>query len=271
MNHSGAMAGLLAFLVALPGTTAAQQEQQPAIQTLVARLASAEAQLAHARSLRQRMFRASSEERAMRLEGVLEALRAVRIHYPADRRAGAEACYHAGRLLSTRGREEEALRELDLGCALGRGTEWCSRGLLEIGRIHRRAGRLQPALDAFLAVSADPTAPRSDGDEAWLEVGSLWHRQGKTEDACRAWTRVAHHGNDPLDRIRAFDRLGLAWVDAGDLEAAGGVLHQCLQELSPLALEETEIGERVRRALERMLLVRALQRGVQARRDSSQG
>ncbi len=271
MNHASAAVGLLGLLAAVKNATAARQEERPAIQTLVARLASAEAQLAHARRLRQRMFRASSEERASRLEGVLEALRAVRIHFPENQRAGAEACYHAGRLLSPRGREEEALRELDLGCALGQGTEWRSRSLLEIGRIHRRAGRLHPALDAFLAVSADPLAPRSDADEAWLEVGSLWHGQGKIEDACRAWKRVAHLGSDPLDRIRAFDRLGLASVDAEDLEAAAGVLHQCLQQLSPIALEETELGERVRRALERMPLVRALQRAVQARRNSSQG
>ena len=80
---------------------------------------------------------------------------------------------------------------------------------------------------------------------------------------------VAEGGTDPLDRILAYDYIALSWLDKGDLEAAAGVLNQCLRALSPMALEESRSGERVRNSLLRMRVVESLQRRVRERLGSS--
>ena len=66
--------------------------------------------------------------------------------------------------------------------------------------------------------------------------------------------------------MRAFDDWGLSLVEEGDLEAAAGVLDRCRRALGERAGELTDLGGRVRRALERMRLVTRLARGVRERR-----
>jgi len=255
------------FLGAALGTVPVLQEERPAeIATSVVRLGSAEEQLAHAQILRSTMSRCVGPERGRRCDEALEAFRAVRRLHPGARAQGAEASYQAGRMLASAGRVAEAREELDSARELGQGSALGPRSEFEIGRLERRLGRAGEALDAFFAAASDPDASRSTCDAAWLEVGSLWAEAGRSDDARRAWRRVAERGAEPLDRIRAFDRLGRTWIEAGDLEAAGGVLHECLIELSPLVSEETERGARTRRALESMQLVQQLARRIEERR-----
>ena len=88
---------------------------------------------------------------------------------------------------------------------------------------------------------------------------------GRVLEARRVWRRVADTAQDPLDRIRAFDELGLSWLSSGDLEAAAGVLDACRNTLASIAREVTVRGARVRRALTGMRVVRDLPRFIEAR------
>ena len=101
----------------------------------------------------------------------------------------------------------------------------------------------------------------SHRDEAWLWAGKAWNVLGKDEDARRAWAAVARTGSDALDRIQAYDLIGLSWIEAGDPEAAAGVLDQCLNALREESREETRNGNRIRDALFRMRVVGEL-RGI---------
>ena len=118
-------------------------------------------------------------------------------------------------------------------------------------------------------VAADAAARASHRDDAWLWSGQIWKREGRLEEARTAWRRVAEHGEDPLDRIRAFDLLGELWLEKDDIEAACGVLNECLQALTQAALEETRKGERVRNGMLRMRLVDVLPRAIARRNGSS--
>ena len=124
------------------------------------------------------------------------------------------------------------------------------------------------ALNAYLDVVADSKSGPAQRDDAWLWAGRVWKDRGQLDEARRAWRSVATRGADPIDRIQAFDYLGLLWVEEEDLEAAAGVLDGCLRQLSESALEETHSGERVRKALQRMRLVDALPRAIELRKRS---
>jgi tetratricopeptide (TPR) repeat protein len=204
--------------------------------------------------------------RAAARAAAVEAYRAVRVRFPDERTAAAEAAFRAGELLRAGGGVEEALREFESARGLGAGTPFRARAELEIGHLHRRGGRVREALDAYLVVRADASAARSYRDEAGLWAGKAWRELGHARDARRAWMGIARGAEDPLDRVRAYDLLALDLVDSGDLEGAAGVLHRCRLALEDVALEETRLGERVRRALESMRALDRLARAIQRRR-----
>jgi len=280
-----AAALLVGALATVASTAGATQRETPTVGTRVPRLPTPAAQLAYARRLKRTLVHEAPGARAARdsedpgdrrdppdprdgsgRERAVEAYRAVRVHHPRARAAGAEAAFRAGELLRAAGEPARALAEFEVAGELGENTAFRARARLEIGHLHRRARRAQPALDAYLRVASDPTAARTHRDEAWLWAGLLWREAERLDDARRAWRRVAEHGVDPLDRIRAFDRLGLLWIDGGDLEAAAGVLDECARALGGQASEETPQGARIRRGLGRMRVAAELARRIEQRK-----
>lgn len=260
---------LLASALAVARVPHPVQEARPGewIETVVPRMASAEAQLAHARSQKQRMNARPGGQLAAWRGRAVEAYRAVRVFHPDARALAVEAAFRAGEILRAAGDEPAALGEFGWAAEHGAG-DFRVRARLEIGHLHRRALRFQEALAAYLDVGLDPAASAARREDAWLWAGTAWKRLGRVAEARSAWRRVAEHGTDPLARIIAFDELGLSYVEASELEGAAGVLDQCLGVLSASALEETEQGERVRSALLRMRVVEELARAIARRRDA---
>jgi tetratricopeptide (TPR) repeat protein len=252
---------------ALSARASAQDGDAPprALETSVPRMDTAAAQLAHARRIKRTMSERPEEDRAFWRVLAVEAYRAVRAYHPGAAAACAEASFRAGELLRAAGEADAAQEEFERARAAGAGTPFRARAALEIGHLHRRAGRSREALDLYLAVAGDGRAAAAHRDDAWLWAGRVWSDEGRVPDARRAWEGVARGGQDPLDRVLAFDWLALSWLEAGDLEAAAGVLDRCRVALSPLALEETELGERVRNALLRMRVVTSLQSAIERR------
>ena len=231
----------------------------------VERLATATLQLEHARGLKVAMRGTEGAAREEARRAAVAAYRAVRTHHPTARSVAAEAAYRAGELLRAGGQADGALDEFQEARDRGAGTAYRARASLEIGHLHRRARRTEPALDAYLGVAMDTTTCPCRRDEALLWAGRVWADGGRDADARRVFQRVAEEGEDPLDRVRAYDELGLLHLERGDPEAAAGVLDVCRLALSEVALERTRTGERVRDAMARMRVVDALQRVARAR------
>lgn len=264
------LTGLVLALVALVSGAGAQaDERREWIETVVPRMASAEAQLGHARRLKREMNGRAGEELAFWRRLVVEAYQAVRVFHPTARAAAVEGAFRAGEILRTAGDEAGALAELRWCAAHGEGTEFRARAGLEIGHVHRRAERWREALEAYMDVAADATAASARREDAWLWTGTAWRALERLDDARAAWTRVAEQGGDAFARIQAFDELALLLLEHGDLEGAAGMLDRCLVALTPHALEETEHGERVHGALLRMRVVGELRRAIASRKDSS--
>ncbi len=235
----------------------------------VPRMASAEAQLTHARRLKREMNAKRGDELAASRRLTSEAYRAVRLFHPEARALAVESAFRAGEILRAGGDEARALFEFRWAAQHGAESAFRARAQLEIGHLERRALRWREALEAYLDVAGDPAASAARREDAWSWAGTSWKALGQLEDARNAWRRVAEHGTDPLARITAFDELALSYVDELELEGAAGILDQCLRALSASALEETEQGERVRNALLRMRVVDELARAITRRRDSS--
>lgn len=230
-------------------------------ETRVPRMDRPLAQLAHARRLKQAIHRRAEQDRAFWRSLAVEAYQAVRHYHPGAREAGAEAAFRAGELLRAAQDSTAALAEFRVAQDLGRDTPFRARAGLEIGHLQRRAGDARTALDHYLGVAGDATAELAHRDDAWLWVGRVWQAEGRGEDARRAWKSVAEGDGHPLDRLLAFDEIGLSWIDDGQPEQARATVEACFSALEQAALEETEIGCRTRSALllmrTRALLARA--------------
>lgn len=228
-------------------------------------MADSGAQLAHARAQKSELIGTVGEAREQARREAVNAYRAVRRHHPKARVAISEACFRAGVLLRAGGLVEEARVEFGLAVHAGRGTDFRARARLELGHLDRRERRSPDALGHYLGVIVDERACRRHRDAALYWTGRVHADAGRRGDARRAWERVAVDAEDPVDRVRAYDELGLLWIDEGDPEAAAGAWERCRRALVEVAQEETVTGARVRAAMERMRTLRAL-RKVASRR-----
>lgn len=195
----------------------------------------------------------------------IEDYRAIRRRFPGAREECAEAAYRAAELLRAMGDLPAARRELLIASDQPAGVVYRYRALLELGHWDRRERADESALRHLASLERDALAPIHLRDEASYWIGAIECTQGRLADARRTWTRLAEHGEDPLDRIRAYDRIAQLAIDAGDLEAAAGVLDQCRTALLPIAEEQTRTGERVRLALASMRALEELPRAVERR------
>jgi tetratricopeptide (TPR) repeat protein len=185
--------------------------------------------------------------------------------WSADAKACSEAAFHAGELCRSANDAAAALAEFQIARERGKDSPYRIRAGLEIAHIHRRAQDHERALAAYEAVLADAAATPGQRDDASYWEGAVYASAKRIDDARRAWQRVADGGEDPLDRIRAWDGIAGSYVGAGDLEAAAGAPERCREATADAAAEETRLGERVRRALASMRAVDDLQRAVEKR------
>jgi tetratricopeptide (TPR) repeat protein len=232
------------------------------------KLESARAQLDHADGLRRALRGLEDTARKDAQLRAAAAYRAVREHFPGDAGACAEAAYRGAELVRQAGELDAARAEYAVARERGAGTPWRVRAALELGHLERRAKRSAPALAAYEAVIADASASPGQRDDASLWSGRVLADDGRTEDAVRVWTRVADHGDDPLDRIRGYDYWAQELVEQTDLEGAAGVLERCRSQLAEAAQEESRLGERLRAALAGMRAIEVLARAVEKRERS---
>lgn len=260
---------LCAFAGAAPGL-GRLPEPTPAERSTVERLESAKAQLERATELKRALRGLQGEARDRARSEAVSAYRAVREFFAADAAACAEASFRAGELLRAAEDVAGALAEFGIARDRGAGTDFRVRAMLEIGHLERRMKHAQPALAAYEAVVAEESATKRQKDEALLWVGRVYGDQERYDDARRVWQKVADGGEDPLDRVRAFDLIASALVETGDLEGAAGVIKRCHDALSDVAAEETKLGERVRSALDAMRSPEQLSRAVLKRKSASE-
>jgi tetratricopeptide (TPR) repeat protein len=263
---TAAAVGLLYLCAALePCRAASGGSDAPKVQ----KLETAKAQFEHATTLKKGLRGLEGEARdAARVEAVA-AYRAVREYFADEAALCAEAAFRAGELLRTADDLPGAVAEFGIARDRGAGTDFRVRAMIEIGNVERRAKHAQQALAAYEAVVADSTASARQKDEALLWMGRLYADLERFADARRVWQKVADKGDDPLDRIRAYDQIASVLIETGDLEGAAGVLKRCNEALADVSQEETKLGERVRTALGAMHSIDVLARAIEKRKQDA--
>lgn len=252
---------------AVPRPPADRTQGDVPIVLRVPRMDDARAQLAHARRLKARSFRAKGDEDRVFWRGLaVEAYRAVRELHPSERALGAEAAFRAGELLRADQDVRGARTELQAADELGAGTPFRARARLELGHLQRREGELRRALDRYLAVASDARVTPKYREEAWLWSGRCWWDRGAKVEARAAWEGVAERAFDPFLTLRAYENLALAWIEDDDLEAAAGELERSRAALAPILLEESERGEKLQDAYRRSRAREALREAIERRR-----
>lgn len=266
---------LAALLPLFPSTTPASSPtpgpaQARAADDPVKKCENAEAQLKLATELRNAMRGLDGAERDAARARALAACRAVRQYFASEGWACAEASFRAGEILRTAGDIEGATAEFVAAHEQKCESPFRVRALLELGHLQRRAKALEKALASYEAAIADRGATPSQRDDASLWAGSVFHDLQRPDDARRAWQRVADAGEDPLDRVHAYDRIASLLVETGDLEGAAGTIEHCKEALAGPAAEETRTGERVRSALTNMHAIDELQRAVERKQSGTE-
>jgi hypothetical protein len=228
----------------------------------------AEAALARAAALRAALRETPAAQLESARRQAIEAYRELRRDHPTARELCAEAGYWAGELWRASGNLAEARREWLIAADQPAGIRFRDRARMELAHLDRRAGSPDAALRRYSEIDSDPEARPALREEALHWIGALELARGRPADARRAWQRLAERAEDPVSRVRAFDRIAQAGLDQDDLEAAAGVIDQCRQALSDLAQEETRTGERVRHALATMRALELLPALIEQRRAS---
>lgn len=280
MKRTGWLWSVLLAVMAVPSTpgraaasVAAARSPRAAVGSVedpLPKLESAAAELARASGLKLALRGSSGDARQAARDAAVRAYRAICEHFPGDAPVCAEAAFRAGELLRAAEDVAGARSEFVLARERGAGTPFRVRAMLEIGHVERRARNHADALSAYESVLAEADATRRARDDASLWIGRVYTELDRTADARRAWQRVADGGEDPLDRVRAYDYLACARVIEGDLDGAAGILKSCRSALADVAAEETALGERVRSALLAMRATDELERAI-AVRDKQKG
>jgi tetratricopeptide (TPR) repeat protein len=252
-------------------STGAQPEIVREALAEVERLGTVEGQLHFATLQKRRIRGTAGEARQVARRQAVQAYRAVREYFPRSGKCVSEASFRAGELLRSSGQLEGAQSEFQHAERHGQGSLFRARAGLELGHLHRRALRLNDALECFERVEGLGRKFAEQRDLAAYWQGKVHVLRGRLLDAQRCYKRAALKGVDALRQVRAFDVWMDVLVEQGELEGAAGVLELCRQSLREKALEKSTQGTRVRAALDSMRSPGRLARAVAERHRRRKG
>lgn len=178
----------------------------------------------------------------------------------------AEALFRAGELLRANGDVADALAVLERATAVPRPGVFACRAWYEIGHIERRAGKLDAAAAAFVLASEATGGTRRRREQALLWRARCVAESGQREAAETLLRELVRRIEDPCDRLRAYDQLVLLLVEQGRLAGAVGFFAEAKRSVTDAAQQATELGDRVRRAIEDMRALDALRVAIRSQR-----
>ena len=235
-------------LVALPGGGRGAPGPAPAAEApgeTRDALETAAAQRAALRGLADPAARAHARSRAV------SEYRRARLALAERPELAAEAAFRAGELSRAGGDAEGAAMEFAVAAELDRRGVFGFRATLELGHLARRAGDAEEALERYEQVLFESAEPRLRDQAAWWRARVLAH-SGRTPQARGIWLRLAARAENPLLRVRAWERLVRERLAAGEPRDAAETYAKSLTDLTSILDEHSVLGERVRRAMQRV-------------------
>ncbi|GEM_PF-3003727 len=170
----------------------------------------------------------------------------------------AEAAFRQAVFLVRLGRLEDGVAAFKRAAASDT-RRYGARALYEAGRAWSRGKRAAKALEEWKAAWA--TKDPKYGVRARLEIGHALLLLGRAEEARKHWKSMAEDANvDPVFRVRAYDALARQYLDAREWAEARTVLRRADETLGAAATGDGKKARSVRKALDRMLARKRLER-----------
>lgn len=136
---------------------------------------------------------------------------------------------------------------------------YAQRALLGAADMQRRQKRTDEAMATYEKVIAvDPGTARAQDARLWQ--ARLLQAAERIDDAIVAFQAALESADPGAETIEACNLLALAWIDKGDLDAAGRAIEHAEHNVGTLSDEDPIVQERLKKSLEGMSAKKALQR-----------
>ncbi|MCC7395562.1 MAG: hypothetical protein IT455_00685 [Planctomycetes bacterium] len=216
------------------------------------------AALAQLRSLTRGLRGLDGDERKQALEAAATAHDQVVADFAAEKAVAGNAAFAAAELWRQQG--SLALAEKDyLQAAQIDAERYAQRALMGAADMQRRQNRDDEAFATYAKAEAvEPGSARAQTARLWQ--ARLLQAQQRLEEAIPRFQAALESAAPGQQTIDAANYLALAWIQHGDLDAAGRAIEHAEDSLQPLADEDPIVLERLRRSIETMSAKKALQR-----------
>jgi len=216
------------------------------------------AALASAKELAGRARGLRGPERARAREVAAAAYDQVAADFAAEPQVASTAAISAADLWRQQGSLPLAEKDYLLAAQID-GPRYAQRALLGAADMQRRQQRTEEAFATYAKVAAiDPGSARAQDARLWQ--ARILQGSERLDEAIVAFQAALESADPGAETIEACNLLALAWVDKGDLDAAGRVIEHAEQAVVAMGDEDPLVVERLKKGLETMSARKALQR-----------
>ncbi|MBL8749626.1 MAG: hypothetical protein JNK78_10740 [Planctomycetes bacterium] len=204
-------------------------------------------------------------ERAAALEQAATAYDKVVADFGAEPAVAALAAFTSAELW----RQQGSLPLAEKGYLLAATADaprYAQRGLIGAADMQRRQKRIDEALATYAkAAAVEPGSSRAQDARLWQ--ARLMQSSHRIDEAIPMFQSALEAADPGSQTIEAANYLALAWIEKGDLDAAGHVLDHAAQSVADVGDDDPLVAERLHKTLEAMSAKKALQRA----RDKATG
>lgn len=204
--------------------------------------------LAAAKELSGRSRGLRGPDRARALEAAATAYDKVAADFGAEPSLAAVAAITAAELWRQQGSLPLAEKGYLLAARLD-GPRYAQRALLGAADMQRRQQRSEDAMATYAKVVAlDPASSRAQDARLWQ--ARMLQTAERLDDAILAFQAALESADPGSETIEACNFLALAWIQKGDLDAAGRAIEHAEHAVGTMGDEDPIVVERLKKSLE---------------------
>ncbi len=253
-NRTVAAVIVAALLAALQGTALGSAGDVP-------KEADARSQYAAAALLQKKIRGKKGEVRRQAQEEAAAAYEAVARYFPEEAPLAGRALYRAGQLYEHLKDREKGVRCLKQVLGMRAEDRTKAKAHTLLGHIYRRARNYTDAIKEYEILLRDHPKANSQVAEAMEWLGKCKARMGDHKGARDTWQDRLERFPDRLNlAIGSFDLIACSLFREGKVEEARKTLLKCQERFQEAARDTGPKGQRIRKALGRMKIVKALKK-----------
>jgi tetratricopeptide (TPR) repeat protein len=238
----------------------------------VPREADARTQYSRASLAKKQIRGLKGETRSAAQRQAAVAFEAVARYFPEEAPLAGRALYQAAEIYETLRDREKGLACVKQVLAMHAEAITKARAHILLGHMYRRAGNPKAAAKEYETVNTDFTKLKTQVAEALGWLGKCKARLGDHQGAREAWRARMERFTDRYALvIESSDWIAVSLFKEGKSREARETLDACREKMKDAAADSGPAGQRVRKALARMRIVRLLNRAAPAGNKGNDG